>query len=178
MFNSEKFGELVLYISKLQEDDPSFGRVKLSKLLFFSDTEAYGRFGGSITGAEYQKGEFGPVARQFPGVERDLIRRGDAKGLLRESFGFEQKSLVPQRDPRLEVFTEKEQALVLEIVAEHRDMTAAEISAKSHREMGWRVARLNELIPYESVFLAQRARAADIERARELALEHGWVEAS
>jgi len=56
----------VLYLSQRSADDPGFGMVKLNKLLYRADFEAYRLLGHSITGAVYEKQDFGPVARPLP----------------------------------------------------------------------------------------------------------------
>lgn len=176
-FSTTKFKELILYIAQKQQDDQTFGRVKLAKLLFFADFEAYGRLGEAISGASYQKLEQGPAARQYKPVSYEMYGDGDIREEVGDSFGHTQMKLVPLREARVSVFTDEELAIIDQIVEEHRGMSAAEISEKSHRLMGWRVARLHERIPYEAVFIGATARPDDIERARELALERGWVEA-
>ncbi len=50
-----KLRELVLYLATLSEGDATFGKVKLNKLLFYADFNAYLKFGKPITGHEYQK---------------------------------------------------------------------------------------------------------------------------
>src|ERR1035437_1475045 len=61
--NDDKLRELVLYIATASEGDEPFGKVKLNKILFFADFEAYRRFVRSITGHEYQKLAQGPAPR-------------------------------------------------------------------------------------------------------------------
>ena len=62
-YDERKPGELIVLIASLSRDDPAFGDVKLNKLLFFSDFLAYTNLGQPITGAEYQKLDFGPARR-------------------------------------------------------------------------------------------------------------------
>src|ERR1700733_4521543 len=65
-FNRSKFKELVLYLSQRSAGDEGFGAVKLNKLLYRSDFEAYRLLGRPITGETYIKQEFGPVAADLP----------------------------------------------------------------------------------------------------------------
>ena len=48
--NIQKFKELVLHISQKCADDPSFGAVKLNKILFFADFASSAHYGTPITG--------------------------------------------------------------------------------------------------------------------------------
>ena len=59
--NMEKLRELILYICRASESDEAFGKVKLNKLLFFSDFSAYVDLGQSITRQDYKKLKQGPV---------------------------------------------------------------------------------------------------------------------
>ena len=44
-FNEGKFRELILYVARRSEDDKYFGAVKLNKILYFSDFNAYRELG-------------------------------------------------------------------------------------------------------------------------------------
>ena len=54
MTDTTKLRELILYLARESEGDDYFGVVKLNKLLFYIDFEAYRRFGKSVTEQEYQ----------------------------------------------------------------------------------------------------------------------------
>ena len=75
-FNSGKFKELVLYLSQASGEDEGFGMVKLNKLLYRSDFEAFRLLGSSITGATYERQDYGPVARELLIALDELAKRG------------------------------------------------------------------------------------------------------
>jgi Protein of unknown function (DUF4065) len=77
-FKRGKFKELVVYLSaaSARAADDGFGMVKLNKLLYRADFEAYRLLGHSITGETYEKQEFGPVARDLPIVLDELGAAG------------------------------------------------------------------------------------------------------
>jgi ABC-type Na+ transport system ATPase subunit NatA len=53
-------------------------------------------------------------------------------------------------------------------------MTAKAVSEYSHG-MAWKLAELNELIPYEAVFISDDpVTNEDVAHARELAARYGW----
>ena len=60
-FEPDKFRELIVYICKKSEGDPTFGAVKLNKILYYADFAAYRILGKPITGAQYQKLREGPA---------------------------------------------------------------------------------------------------------------------
>jgi Protein of unknown function (DUF4065) len=81
-FNRGKFKELVIYLCAAAEQagDEGFGMVKLNKLLYRADFEAYRLLGHSVTGETYEKQEYGPVARDLPIVLMSLRLPGGYAG--------------------------------------------------------------------------------------------------
>lgn len=68
---SQKFSELLLYVSRLAESDPRCGATKLNKILFYADFSAYRALGRSISGQTYRKLQHGPAPW---GVLREIER--------------------------------------------------------------------------------------------------------
>lgn len=176
-FDSVKLGELMLYIADRSTDDPSFGATKLNKVLFFSDFLAYANLGASITGAEYQKLKHGPAPRQLLPIQRELVAAGAASISPQARSSFVQKRLVALRAPDLSRFTAEEIATVDEVLDGLRNATATAVSQLSHKwSLGWKVARLGETIPYNTVYWsAPEADSEAVERAKELSKELGLV---
>jgi hypothetical protein len=154
-----------VYLSILSEGDRFYGAIKLNKLLFYADFMAYLRFGKPITGQEYQRLEHGPAPRGFkPLIERmkkagDIVTREDNIG------GFRQIRTLAKRGPELSIFSGPEVALIDETVHRFRRMSASEISDKSHDFLGWKLATLNETIPYSIALIGAREPNAQ-ERAQ------------
>ena len=69
-----RFKELVVYVSHACIDDPTYSKIKLLKILFFSDFESYGLYGAPITGMPYRKLPFGPGPVDFPRIEDEMVR--------------------------------------------------------------------------------------------------------
>lgn len=154
--NNAKLGELILHIAHHSTDDPTFGMVKLNKLLFDADFGAYLHFAQSITGQEYVAREFGPCPKQLVPVVENLKERGHLAEQPDQYYQFAQRRLVALRQPDLEGFTAKEIALVDSIIARWKGKTAREMSDLSHQFVGWRLARPDETIPYETVLIGNR----------------------
>lgn len=167
--SDEKLRELVLLIATLSEGDKPFGKVKLNKLLFYSDFIAYRYFGKSITGHEYQKLPQGPAPRRLiavipslaspPKPDRDIIVRKN------DYYGHDLQRPLALRSPDTSSFTFDEISLVTNLVHKWLGKTAKEISNASHKFMGWQLARNGETIPY-SVALVGRREPNDEERRR------------
>ena len=113
-FAEDKFRELLVYIATRSTDDPTFGSVKLNKVLYYSDFASYRLLGKPITGATYQKLREGPAPRELLECRSDLIASGTATIQLRPYFTRMQKTLVisPERVPDTEIFDPGELQLV------------------------------------------------------------------
>lgn len=157
-FESTKFQELVLYISDSCQDDPTFGAVKLNKILFYADFYAYRILGEPITGATYQKLPEGPAPRQMLPERRKLIASGRVKLVSQSYFSGVQQRLVPSaeynREMASEFITDRERMIVDEVISFFKGKTAREVSDYSHRERGWILVDYGEDIPYETAWLS------------------------
>jgi uncharacterized phage-associated protein len=174
-FDSAKFNELIVYIATRLGPEAALGRVKLAKLLMRSDFGAFERFGASITGATYEKWKHGHLPRELLLAERDLE---DAERIATEKvdyFGKKLKHITALSNPDMSQFSEDELAVIEGAIREYGHESATYLSDLSHHELGWRLARWKEVIPYTTVFLgAGGVTEADIRRGEELASLHGW----
>ena len=153
-FNPEKFRELLVYISRGSEDDPTFGAVKLNKILYYADFAAFRQFGKPITGATYRKLMEGPAPREMLTERRGLIQSGNAEIQQQVYFTGVQHRLIAKRQPDRELFDPGELEIVDQVIHFFWGKTAKEVSDFSHQELGWAVARDREDIPYDTVWLS------------------------
>jgi hypothetical protein len=174
-FDRKKFEELIVYIAKRLGPEAALGRVKLAKLLMQSDFGAYARLGRAITRATYEKWEHGHLPRELLLAQRDLEARGDIASDTVDYFGKKLTHITARRDPDLSGFSEDEIAVIEGALRRYGHESANYLSHLSHRELGWRLARLKDVIPYHTVFLgAGGVTTTDIRRGEELASQHGW----
>jgi len=150
---SDRFKELILYISQESEFDPNFGATKLNKILFFCDFLAYRAYGKSISGKRYFKLPHGPAPRALRPAVSELVAEGACIEVERSHFGRPQKRIVIQREADVEVFSATEVALIGRVIRALWDNSAQEVSQLSHHFLGWQLADLQEDIPYETVYL-------------------------
>jgi uncharacterized phage-associated protein len=178
-FNAGKFKELVLYVADRSLDDRYFGATKLNKLLFYADFIAYRDYGKPITGATYEKRDFGPVPREMTSIRSSLRKEKAAEVVKNYELHFGQKRLLPLRRADLDAFSANEIALVDRIIEMFRFRSAGDVSAFSHRAPGWQIAGDREEIPYFTAFISVQAPTEkDIRRGQELAARHGWGKAA
>jgi hypothetical protein len=175
-FDLAKFNELIVYIATRLGPEAALGRVKLAKLLMWSDFGAFARFGKSITGATYEKWERGHLPRELLLAERDLLANGDIAVEEENYYGKRLKHITAERSPDLSGFSEDELAAIESAIRRYGHESATYLSELSHHEVGWRLAQMREVIPYTTVFLgAGGVSDAAIRRGEELASLHGWT---
>ena len=172
--NDRKMRELILYLASRSEEDPRFSSTKLNKLLFYCDFTAYRQLGQSITGHGYQKLRFGPAPKAMLPILEQMKQDRDCVEIEREVYGRTQRRVQAKRSPEMSVFSEDERQLADRIIEELWEHSATEVSDLSHDFIGWKAARPNELIPYETVFVGDPAMpltSDEIEFCRQLARE-------
>jgi hypothetical protein len=168
--DERKLAELVLYISQKCANDPTFGAVKLNKILCFSDFLFYAYHDRGITNVEYQKLPNGPAPRRLIPVRDELIKNGElAIQEIALKSGYTQKRTVNLRSPNLDIFTGAEIAMVDRVIESMQEVTAELASDMSHNLVGWLVVEDNETIPYNTIYFANPPLTEDeANRAREL----------
>lgn len=154
--DDRKLKELILYIAKKSETDEFFGSTKLNKLLFFSDFIAFAELGKAITHQQYQKLKWGPALRRLLPIQSEMENSGECRIQSRLVGVHQQQRLIPLREPDMSRFSKAEMELIDKVIEQLSRHGATSLSAMSHRFIGWRVARSNEDIPYETALLSQR----------------------
>jgi hypothetical protein len=151
-FTEEKFKNLILYIAKKSEDDPRFGSVKLNKILYYSDFDAYRRLGESITGATYQRINEGPAPRELVPVRKRMT--GESIEIRTTPVGsYAQHRIVALVTPDESLFTEAELRIVDQTIQAMWPMNGAQVTALSHTEPGWIQAENLGDIEYETAWM-------------------------
>lgn len=169
-----RYKELVLYICEQCVDDPTFSRLKLLKILFYSDFESFGRYGSPITGVAYRKYPFGPAPAAFGRMEDEMLSEGMIRIIRKRVYDHSRQRLLPLQDPNFDLFSARDISIVSEWIRFFWNKTAREISRFSHRRP-WKLAQDSELIPYEAVFISNDPVSfEDVARVRELAAQYHW----
>ena len=162
--NNEKFANLIMYITGITENDKSQGTTKLNKLLFYCDFLAFLNLGKPITDRMYQKLEYGPAPRGLRESRTQLIKDRKIIEKTVDHHGYSQERLITIEKPDISQFSVDEISLINKVVAEFRGMSAKDISEKSHRFSGWKLAQMGEDIPYEVALVGQGRNLEDDER--------------
>lgn len=159
-FDRGKFKELVLHLSQASAEDEGFGMVKLNKLLFRADFEAFRLLGRSITGEEYEKQEYGPVARDLPIVLDELARTGYIIWQHYDAGPYKRDVPEAVEVADMGAFSDEERDVIARTLTELRVFGARGVSEWAHEQsVGWRVKRTGERIPYTSAVVSRRQLA-------------------
>jgi hypothetical protein len=169
-----RFKELVLYVSHSCMDDPTYSKIKLLKILFFSDFESYGLYGAPITGMPYRKLPFGPCPADFPRIQEEMVRDNQIKIFSRRVYEHSSQRLFPLQAPTFDFLSARDISVVDGWIHFFWNKTAKEVSEYSHGK-AWKITMESELIPYEAVFISNEpVTFEDVARVRELAAQYGW----
>ena len=145
-FDRSRFKTVVHYIIS-QCDPDTLGNVKLHKILYFSDMIHFVSEGQPLTGVDYLKQQFGPVARNLSWALAELAKQGDIVVQASDYFGFEKKNYESSTLPDMSRFGNDQIALLNDVIDYVCRHSAREISDLSHN-IAWEVAELGERIPY------------------------------
>jgi len=169
-----RFKEVVVYISDRCVDDPTYSKIKLLKILFFSDFESFGRYGVPITGMPYRKMPYGPAPVDFPRLQEEMIRDHQIKIYSRRVYDYSSQRLIPLQEPKLELLQARDISILEGWIRLFWNETAKRISEYSHGK-AWKLAKDAALIPYEATFISDEpVTFEDVDRLKELAAKFGW----
>lgn len=164
--------ELILYVAKRLETDPSAGATKINKVLFFAEFANVRMRSEPLTGVEYQKLPHGPAARRFVPIRDELAAAGDLRVETRLVGPYPQHRLIALRQADMSEFDPEEINAVEQVIGRLWGMSAAEVSRLSHEEMGWLMVEEGETIPYSAAYIRPPGSAIPAkvrERAAQLA---------
>jgi hypothetical protein len=181
-FDERKFKQLVLYFAKRsrERDDRDFGIVKLNKLLYRADFEAFRVLGRSITGETYERQEYGPVARSLAPALDDLR----ATGLWGTGKEGGTGSILggTAAGSGVDICFEDGELKLIEDALDDLDTDSGKAPSRwSHEQSaGWHRARESgRAIEYRTALISiDPIPQHELERLAQIAHERGWVETS
>lgn len=151
---ADKFKQVLLYILKKAGGKPNVGLTVLYKLLYFIDFDFYEKYEEQLMGLIYLKNKSGPTPLLFEKLMQDMLRRGEVELIKSRFYKYpQQKYLVnPEIEPDLRVLSGQEKEHIDWELHRLSDMTAAQISELSHRDIPWISAENGKPLEYEAVF--------------------------
>ena len=143
------------------------GAVKLNKIAWFADRDAFALLGRSISGREYIKLQYGPVPRGVLNEIEHLKNTGCIVEKKVTVVDFSRREYESIQRSDFSLFSHDELSIVDQVIAFSRNKSAAELSDISHDEV-WQSHELGEVISMQHA-----AAAAFMKPVDEKALE--WV---
>lgn len=150
----EKFKQVLLYVLSKVGGKPNIGQTVLYKLLYFIDFDYYEKYEDQLMGARYMKNTHGPTPIAFAKIVEELEHEGKLEPIKSKFYKYDQtKYLVnPNEKINLSELSGTEVAHIDWELERLSDMTAIQISALSHKDTPWLVAKDKEQLDYEYVF--------------------------
>lgn len=150
----DKFKQVLLYILSKVGGKPNIGQTVLYKLLYFIDFDYYEKFEEQLIGARYVKNTHGPTPIAFTKIICELEIEGKIETLKSKYYKYDQtKYLVnPTKIIELTELSGQEMVHIDWELNRLSDFTASQISALSHKDTPWLVAKDREVLKYEHVF--------------------------
>lgn len=143
--NNEKYRNAILFFAS---NVPNLGRVKLNKLLYFSDFDHFEKYGEPVTGETYQNDELGPVPMHIEQIIREMESEEQAEVVAEAVIDFVRYHLVPRIHYNPRIFKPSEMEILSAVSEKWGHHTAKELVIASHGEAPWLATRNGETIPY------------------------------
>lgn len=176
--SKERLRELILFVADRCETDPTFGAVKLNKILFFSDFFSFAEYGRAITGVPYKKYGQGPIPTILKWLRNGMEQSGEIAIRKKKYRGGMQHRVVPLREPDFDKFSGRDIVMVEQVIETLWGRSATEVSELSH-DRAWRNASEGEAIPYEAAFVSDEPLTErDVAIADEMIAEYQRFEKS
>ena len=150
----EKFKQVFLYIIAKVGGKPNIGQTVLYKLLYFIDFDYYEKFEEQLIGARYMKNTHGPTPVIFAKLVEALERGGRLETVRSKFYKYDQKKFLVNPDIPIDIsaLSAQELAHIDWELARLSDMTATQISALSHIDTPYKIAKDGRTLDYELVF--------------------------
>ena len=163
--------QMILYVAKRCEDARFFGAIKLNKIIWKADFNAYADRGVPVTGREYRRQKLGPTLREMRPLQTEMLKDTMIKIDRRKVGDFIEQRTIALVDPDMSLFTSEDIAYVDRSIEHYWSMTGTETSDESHG-VAWKTRANGEAMPYESALLSDRSpRPAQMERLEKLIRE-------
>jgi uncharacterized phage-associated protein len=144
---SKVYNAILFFLEKSAH--PTLGKVKLAKLLFFTDALAYHSTGRTITDEEYIKLPLGPVPENFDLILSSMENDGLIEKRIRPTLKKDQETYFPCMKINFNVFLKKEIAIMSEVIDIFRNKYTDELVELSHKLLPWDIIEVGEQISFE-----------------------------
>jgi hypothetical protein len=155
--NRYKVKQLILYIATKMEDAPRFGSVKLNKVLYRADHEAYRQLGRKLTTYNYRKQELGPTLDAYVHVLGEMERDEQIEFVAQPAGRQTEQRPMARTTPDPNVFSAAELAIIDSEIERAWNTTGRGVTAEEHGTAAWYATGMGELIDPD-LFLVEDPR--------------------
>jgi len=126
-------------------------RLKLNKLLFYTDFFNYKENGASITGLTYRAIPYGPAPTYYDNILAWLMNEDVLiSNWIKDENSSAHEVFEIQSDGNMDVFTLEERETIETIIRNFKDISSWDLVDLSHQETAWKELETNhELISYQ-----------------------------
>jgi hypothetical protein len=168
--------QIILYVARECKDARYFGAIKLNKIIWKADFDAFAARKRPVTGREYRRQKFGPALREMLPVHREMLREG-AIQVERRDFGdniIEHRTIAIDQ-PNVDIFSREDLTFIDAAIRHYWDMTGMETSDESHG-VAWKTRNNGDPMPYELAFLSDEPLdSVHVKRTEGLIYDKGWI---
>lgn len=167
--------EMILYVSERCSTARHFDKIKLNKILWKADFDAFAARRVPVTGRPYQRLQFGPAPVEMPPLYGEMLQEGliHLDRIDHGNRSVEQRTVADVR-PQLKLFSQDDLSYVDTAIAYYWNKTGNEASDDSYG-VAWATRENGDPMPYELALLSDhRLGKVQTEHLLEMARQAGW----
>ena len=146
MPNYEKYRQMILVYSRMNK---FVTKTKLAKLLYFADFAWYYEHLKSMSGMEYRKIKYGPVADTYFRLIDEMSDEGEINIKCTDEGATHISETKAGAKHAIDQVSKEEVALMKKINKKWKGKRTAEIVSFTHKQMPYMFADDNEIVSYE-----------------------------
>jgi transcriptional regulator with XRE-family HTH domain len=143
--NYEKYKQMILLYLRMNE---SITKTKLAKLLYFADFAWYYKNLSSMSGMEYRKIQYGPVADSYFRLIDEMCDNGEINIELKEEGAMHISKTTAGAKHTIDQIGKDEIILIKKINTKWKDRRTTEIVSFTHKQLPFLLADDNEIVSY------------------------------
>jgi hypothetical protein len=173
----DRLREMILYVADKAAGMPRFGKVKLNKILWKADFDAFAERRMPVTGRAYQKLKAGPAPIEMPPILAEMSQQELIEIQPRTIGNFVEERIIAKSKANLYLFSTDDVRYVDRAIAYFWDLNARTASDVSHG-VAWATREELDPMPYELSFLSDhKLSGATLSRVKAISVERGWKSA-
>ena len=167
--------EMVIYIAERCAEASRFGKIKLNKIIWKADFDAYAARRVPVTGRAYQRLKFGPAPIEMAPLYGEMLQDDlITVSLVDLGDNYVEHRTIPKVRPELKFFSKDDLSYVDRSVNYFWELTGEEASDDSHG-VAWRSRADGDPMPYELALLSDSPPSDEqARRLLEMGEKLGW----